>query len=156
MKASETWTPICLPGLSTDQYVYAYIDFLALDMCIIMICSSQMQFFECSTAKQSILEEMIDQNIFEKIIDRLKATGYSVTDVLPPHEIVNMGLRHFIYRNNTHSQWSAAKFEAPYQHPKQRKRLCRVYKVARERLKEVSVLSHQEIYIVKVLQKKSS
>jgi hypothetical protein len=146
MKTSETWTPICLPGLSTEQYVYAYIDFLALDLCIIMICSSQMQFFECSAAKQKILEDMIDQNIFEKIIAKLKAPGYSVTDVLSPQQLMDTGLRHFIYRNNTHSQWSAAQFQAPYQVPKERKRLCRVYKIVRERLKEYCKKSPHKIY----------
>lgn len=154
MKTSETWTPICLPGISTEQYVYAYIDFLALDMCIIMICSSQLQFFECSAAKHKILEHMIDNNIFEKIIGKfnyfdkkniiftgkLKETGYSVSDVLSPQQLAETELRHFIYRNNAHSQWSAAQFQAPYQHPKQCKRICRVYKMVRERLKEVNTI----------------
>ncbi|KAL0476718.1 hypothetical protein AKO1_006180 [Acrasis kona] len=138
--------PVCLPGLSASQYVYAYIDFLALDMCIVMICSGGDVFHECSAAKQRILEDLIDCNIFQQIISDLKKPGYSVRDVLTPVYLFESGLRHFVYRSNIHSQWSCAEFDAPYQHIKQRKRLCRVYKTVREKLKQYCDRSPHKIF----------
>src|SRR5690606_16157538 len=81
MRTSETWTPVCLPGLSSSSYLYAYIDFLSTDLCMVMICASQEQFFECSSAKKNILHQLLNGKLLNPILASMKAPGYSVADI---------------------------------------------------------------------------
>lgn len=128
MRNSETWTPVCLPGFSARGYLYAYIHFLHPRLCLIMICINQTEFFECSNAKTSIDEELTKTNIKEHIVQMSKTPHYHASDLKIPN------LRHFVYRNNSLSQFTTPAFTAPYNSIKERKRLIRTYKTVRENL----------------------
>ena len=49
MKNGETWTPICVPGISEDFLLYVYIHYFTVNFGIIIICTdhSGEVFFEC-------------------------------------------------------------------------------------------------------------
>lgn len=130
MKSSETWTPICVPGISSKKYLYAYIDFLAGNLCLIMICTGQDQFFDCSKSKHNILTSLIQGHLLEPLISSMKTPSFSCADLK-----ISPDLRHFVYRNVPCSQFTSAHFVPPYHTPEERKRLCRVYKNVREYLR---------------------
>ena len=49
MKNGETWTPICIPGISEEFILYVYTHFFTSNFGLIMICTdhSHDTFFEC-------------------------------------------------------------------------------------------------------------
>lgn len=139
MRSSETWTPICVPGINANAYVYAYIDFLATDLCFIMICTNQDQFFECSQAKHLFVQAMVQSHLLEPLISAVKAPSVHCNDLK-----VNADLRHFVYLNVPINQFMNSHYSPPYNALKERKRLCRVYKNVREQLRHSK--SHNKIY----------
>ncbi|KAL9642776.1 hypothetical protein ABK040_009851 [Willaertia magna] len=162
MKSSEIWTPICLPGLSSSQYVYAYMDFFTEDWCCVMICSSTESFFDCQKAKYNIVNELLQTDCFNNIINAIKAPDYTIYDVIGNQSsqisplsddteillssktmitgvVGGGGLRHFVYKskpnnNNIYSQLTSSAYLPPYSTKKEQKRLCRVYKNVREKI----------------------
>jgi hypothetical protein len=37
LKNSENWVPLCLPGISPDGYIFAFIHYIFQDMALIII-----------------------------------------------------------------------------------------------------------------------
>ena len=54
MRKSETLTPICMPGVADDGYVYAYIRHLNANLGIFFISLEQDNFYECSKKASEI------------------------------------------------------------------------------------------------------
>ena len=54
MKNGETWTPICIPGISEDFLLYVYIHYFTVNFGIILVCTDHSGdvFFECQKAGQ--------------------------------------------------------------------------------------------------------
>lgn len=70
MKNGETWTPICVPGISEDFLLYVYIRYFTPNFGLILICTdhSGEVFFECQKSGQQIFKDLAEKNIIE-IID---------------------------------------------------------------------------------------
>jgi hypothetical protein len=49
MKNGETWTPICIPGITEDHILYVYMHFHTPNTGIIIVCTDHSSeiFFEC-------------------------------------------------------------------------------------------------------------
>jgi hypothetical protein len=60
MKNGETWTPICIPGISEDFLLYVYIRYFTVNFGIIFICTDHSGdvFFECQKAGQNIFRDL--------------------------------------------------------------------------------------------------
>jgi nucleoside-diphosphate-sugar epimerase len=84
MKNGETWTPICIPGISEEFLLYVYIHFYTPNFGVIIVCTDHTGevFFECQKAGREIFKELA-----EKIIERTKSTSgiknISYTDAYP-------------------------------------------------------------------------
>lgn len=70
MKNGETWTPICIPGISEEFLLYVYIHYYTINFGIILICTDHSAdvFFECKNSGQQIFKELSDRSIID-IID---------------------------------------------------------------------------------------
>jgi hypothetical protein len=64
---SEIWYPICLPGVSLDDRVFCYINFLTDYVIHIMVSDEASIFQELSKASRDLREKCIEQGIFEQI-----------------------------------------------------------------------------------------
>eukprot|EP01027_Heterolobosea_sp_BB2_P024015 GEZU01036134.1.p1 GENE.GEZU01036134.1~~GEZU01036134.1.p1 ORF type:complete len:303 (+),score=69.83 GEZU01036134.1:97-909(+) len=138
MRSSETWTPICLPKFNDKGFLYAYIDFLAESLCLVLISTSQDDFFKCSEAKAQIMEGLIDQKILEPVLSSIKSPLYKTSQIRIPD------LRHFVYKNSLTSQLTCPQFTPPYNTKEEQKRLSRVYETISDKLKQSK--SPQKVY----------
>ena len=151
MKSSETWTPICLPGISETQYVYGYINYFTENWCYVMICMSTESFFDCQKSQNDTLQDLLQSECFLNVVNSAKIPEPTIAEVLsikipnmqpPPENSPHMQscLRHFICRNKANSQifgqTVASKFIPPYHTKKEQKRLLRLYKTTREKIEQ--------------------
>jgi len=60
MKNGETWTPICIPGISEEFLLYVYIHFYTPNFGIIIVCTDHTGevFFDCQKAGREIFKEL--------------------------------------------------------------------------------------------------
>lgn len=70
IKNGETWTPICIPGISEDFLLYVYIHFFTVNFGIIIVCTDHSGdvFFECQKSGQLIFRDLAERGIID-IID---------------------------------------------------------------------------------------
>jgi hypothetical protein len=61
---SEIWYPICLPGVSLEDRVFCYINFLTDYVIHIMVSDEASIFQELSRASRDLKEKCIEQGIF--------------------------------------------------------------------------------------------
>ena len=56
MRSSQSWTPVCLPSLSQDAFVYAYVQYIADDVAYVSISLSpeNSSFYEISNHAESV------------------------------------------------------------------------------------------------------
>lgn len=57
-KASESWTPICLPKFDSNGFLHAHISYLTdgCDACLLLMSTERDVFFDLQEAKQKITE----------------------------------------------------------------------------------------------------
>jgi len=69
MKNGETWTPICLPGISEDFLLYVYIHYYTPNFGVIIVCTDHTGevFFECQKAGRGIFTEVVDKALIQVI-----------------------------------------------------------------------------------------
>ncbi|KAF0975128.1 hypothetical protein FDP41_005881 [Naegleria fowleri] len=155
MKSSETWTPICLPGLSETQYVYGYIYYFTENWCYVMICTSTESFFDCQESQTHTVQDLLQTECFPTVVNASKSPYPTLPEIFnqkspllqsPPVTIDDPSLpqsyvRHFSCRikstGQSFSQTISSKFAPPYHTKKERKRLLRLYKLTREKLEEI-------------------
>jgi hypothetical protein len=174
MRSSETWTPLCLPALSSSQYVYVYVNFLNLDvgssplssnasvssndfsfdmshreeLCLVMICAGQDLFFECSNARKQIENQLKQNEIqFAQVLRAIQTEDFPVSKLGVMSE--SASLRHFVYRNANASQYTTSTFIIPYNLTSERKRLVREYKLVRQNLMTLCAKSNNKIFFQK-------
>jgi hypothetical protein len=77
MKNGETWTPICIPGISESHILYVYIKFSTLNTGIIMVCTDHSHdvFFNCQKHAAAMFKELNERGLVD-IIDKCTIQMY--------------------------------------------------------------------------------
>ncbi|CAG8631021.1 8386_t:CDS:10 [Acaulospora morrowiae] len=127
-KSVESWTPICLPKFNNKGFLHAYVCYVASNICLLLISPDKDKFFELSEAKNVIVEQMSTGKILQSVEDALQNEVYSIADVGVP------GLRHFIYKSRTHVQYTSPIFVAPYNNPREKQKLFKLYRYTHDRM----------------------
>lgn len=122
LKASESWTPICLPEFNSNGFLYAFINFITPECCLLLISTQadQDQFYACYECRNAIVKGLTSLNLLQAINIAYENHLYSAADTG-----VSV-IRHFVYKSSTQQVTSPA-LEAPYHLQKERKRLFRLY-----------------------------
>ena len=55
-RASESWTPVCLPKFNDSGFLHSYVCFIAPDVCLLLISTKQDVFYEFSNCKNLIMQ----------------------------------------------------------------------------------------------------
>lgn len=60
MKSGETWTPICVPGLTEQHILYVYIRYYTPNLGLILVCTDHSHdcFFNCQKYSKQVYEEI--------------------------------------------------------------------------------------------------
>ena len=71
MKNGETWTPICIPGIREEFFLYVYIKYFTLNFGVIIICTDHSHdvFFDCQKYSEAIYQGVAEKNLLE-VIDK--------------------------------------------------------------------------------------
>jgi|TARA_B110000285_G_C15115521_1_gene613817 hypothetical protein len=69
----ETWTPICIPGISEQFILHIYIRYFTVNFGILIVCTDPNCFYECKEASEEILQAILDKDK-EKAIETKSVT----------------------------------------------------------------------------------
>ena len=60
LKASESWTPLCLPSFNSTGFLYSYVSYVSDDLCLLLVTANNSPdgFHYCKTAKDRIVEDL--------------------------------------------------------------------------------------------------
>ena len=94
LRTSESWTPLCLPTFNASGFLYAYIVFVAPEVCMLLVTPKQTpeQFHLCQRAKASIVDKLGSSGTLAAIETALKKAG----EGLPGGDIPE--LVHYLYK----------------------------------------------------------
>jgi len=123
LRSSENWIPICLPGISPDGFIYAYIYFFNKNVGIIMITNeiSNEMFHNCSQLGKNINRALSEFKLFDIIEQNLQNLPYSI-DVFNSKKI-----KHILIHNINNKQFTMPKFNIYGQTPKEAKAYVRKF-----------------------------
>jgi hypothetical protein len=58
----ETWTPICIPGISEQFILHIYIRYFTVNFGIVMVCTDHNNFYECKEQAEEIFQSILDKD----------------------------------------------------------------------------------------------
>ncbi len=101
LRSSESWTPICLPRFSDKGFLYAYVHFVAEDICLVFVTGDPQDFYELREARQEVSSALQSKGTLEDVSSALAEQDWTVdsTDCGCPE------LRHFMYRTDVFGQF---------------------------------------------------
>jgi hypothetical protein len=82
----ETWTPICIPGISEQFILHIYIRYFTVNFGIVIVCTDPNSFYECKEQAEEILQAILDK---DKEKERTETKSVTHT-VISNHERVNL------------------------------------------------------------------
>jgi len=130
-ESEGTWTPLCLPLYSPDANVFAYICYLhkhgAPDVCLVLVASSDNEFFTLSASKDSVAESLVAAGVLAKIQTCAHKPPFVIEVLQQPPTSLSKDVLHFIYFSTAMNQFVAPGLTAPYTHAKSQQRLMRHY-----------------------------
>jgi hypothetical protein len=137
-QTNESWIPICLPKFNDGGYLYAYLVFLAPNVCLLLI----------STVKNS--EKFYELAKWKNVIDKsLKASGALTAIVKSLHKqrmeyrvgnIGISGLISFVFKNCHFNQFTSPAVEPPFNSEFHKKRIFKLYQYTFDWVKDRKIL----------------
>jgi len=132
-RSSESWTPICLPNFNENAFLHGYVCFLTTDLCLVLLSTKMESFYQLSECKNIIWKEVTSNpEVIDSLNHALRHPHYSVAEIEIP------SLLHFLYKSQSTNQFTAPKYEPPYNDKKERKRLFRLYQHVNHRVNALS------------------
>lgn len=58
----ETWTPICIPGISEQFILHIYIRYFSVNFGIVMVCTDHNNFYDCKEHSEEIFKAILDKD----------------------------------------------------------------------------------------------
>ncbi len=103
MKNGETWTPICVPGITEEHILFVYMHYHTPNAGIIFICTDHRSeiFFECQKHSLAIFQELSERGLLD-IINRCTVQMYEMFGKATRIDSLDMReIQLVIIRNNT-------------------------------------------------------
>lgn len=123
LRASESWAPLCLPKVSEEGYLYAYVCYIAEEICLTLLSSDQAAFQKLRESKQLIAENLSKQGYLAEIQTAAASADWTTDET----DVALSDLRHVLYKSEAHQQFVMSAPLAPYNHPDGYERLFRRY-----------------------------
>lgn len=58
----ETWTPICIPGISESFILHIYIRYFTVNFGIVIVCTDHNSFYDCKEQAEEIFQAILDKD----------------------------------------------------------------------------------------------
>lgn len=138
LRSSESWTPICLPGVSDKGYLYAYVCYIAEEVCLTLISADKDHFFDLRGVKASIQRDLVDAGTLSHVLQASRRILH--------HHDMHTGIpefRHFVYRTHSPAQFVQSAYAAPFVTRTMQKQLFRRYEHIHDRIRRDEVARHR-------------
>lgn len=156
LKASESWTPLCLPNFNDTGYLHAHISFVdGEDVCLLLISTvgkragclvslvsrisphhhqkgTQPAFYALQSCSEYIRNQLGATGCLAAIKQSLREGHYVLPSINVP------SLLHFLYKSNSTSQFTSPAYTAPYHTPAEQLRLFRLYQMVHQQARQLS------------------
>jgi len=142
LRSSESWTPICLPKFSDKGFLYAYVCYLADDVCLTLITMDAGDFYPLRDCKNKIVEGMKKKQCLGDIKTAMSNQRLLIDEL----EIGVPECRHFLYKSETTSQFIAPVPAVPFASRQAQKQLFRRYQQIHSRIHDSKWVKRHTIY----------
>ncbi|KAL2630041.1 hypothetical protein R1flu_014727 [Riccia fluitans] len=155
-RTSESFSPVCLPRYNSAAFMYAYVQYLNKDTCLILLTADPNDFFHLKECRAQIEIVLRESNVLREVNNSIERGGLRIEDMpgseVGPSESGSTrgdrasddgastsapeavpgaggpaGLWHFIYRSTYLDQFIASEFSPPFTTRSAQKRLYRAY-----------------------------
>jgi vacuolar fusion protein MON1 len=144
LRSAESWTPVCLPKLNDEGFLYAYVCYLAEELCLVLITNEADSFFELQQCRNTIVEGFKQNNCMEDLVLAMRTPDVSVEDVA----LSVPEFRHFMFHSIQNAQFMMSAPTAPYLARASSKKLFRHYQKVQARMSELSTKPHLRYFEV--------
>ncbi|CAM6122463.1 unnamed protein product [Calypogeia fissa] len=149
-RTSESFSPVCLPRYNTSAFLYAYVQYLDKDTCLILLSGDSGNFFHLKECRARIEIVLKESEVLRAVnisllrgglrVESLPEEGPSSAEGAQTGAVSNAGgepvsgiggpagLWHFIYISTYLDQYVASEFSPPLHSRVAQKRLYRAYK----------------------------
>jgi len=142
LRSSESWTPICLPKFSDKGYLYAYVCYIAENLCLVLMTTDHQSFPKLRDSKQHILTGLEKKNCLESINEAIANSELDIDEL----DTGVPEFRHFLYKNEVNSQIVTPAFGPPFATKKAQKELFRRYQHVHSRLHDTPGVKLHTMY----------
>lgn len=119
--SGEHWAPICLPRFNSTGYLYAYINFFAENIALVMISPDRNAFFELREAATNIVEQLTAKKLVDHISKAVSLGRVKNIDIPAPL------IRHFLYKSKSNVQFVMPSFDLHFPEATDRYKLMALY-----------------------------
>jgi len=117
LRSSESWTPICLPKFSDKGYLYAYVCYIAENLCLVLMTTDSASFQKLRDSKQKMLLGLQKKNCIENLEEAIANSQLDIDEL----DTSVPEFRHFLYKSETTSQIIVPAFIPPFLQKKLKK-----------------------------------
>ncbi|KAK9479484.1 trafficking protein Mon1-domain-containing protein [Lipomyces japonicus] len=104
----EHWIPLCLPKFNNKGFLHAYIVFFRPKIALVLISASRDSFYEHSTAKELIVNDLEEDDCILPIENAVKICRYRTADIGAP------AIQHFLFKSRQNVQFTMPNYEPHY------------------------------------------
>ncbi|OAE30551.1 hypothetical protein AXG93_4877s1020 [Marchantia polymorpha subsp. ruderalis] len=156
-RTSESFSPVCLPRYNATAFMYAYVQYLNKDTCLILLTGDPNDFFHLKECRAQIEIALRESDVLREVNNSISRGGLRIEDLpdsedlVPPEGVSSRedrssgdgastsafnsvpgaggaaGLWHFIYRSTYLDQFVASEFSPPLNTRSAQKRLYRAF-----------------------------
>lgn len=110
LRSSESWTPICLPRFSDKGFLYAYVCFIADDICLTFVTGDPQDFYPLHEAMIDVSASLDSKGTLDEIKSAMALQNWDVDSL----DLGCPDLRHFLYKNEILNQYVMSAPADPY------------------------------------------
>jgi hypothetical protein len=144
LRASESWTPVCLPGVSPDGFVFAYIYFFTKNIGLVAVTDSTSSdmFDNLKLKSQSIFKELTQTKLLDTLTNSLLNLPYS-------EDTPNIkNVRHFMIKSIESSQYTMPRFLPYGDQTKEGKKYVKIFSELYDKYLEVQNVKKKDFFYI--------
>jgi hypothetical protein len=144
LRSSESWTPICLPGVSPDGFIYAYIYFYTKNIGIVAVTddASSDMFYALKQKGQEIFKELSQSKLLDSLHNSLMDLPYS-------EDVANTkNVRHFMIKQIEGSQYTMPRFLPYGNQSKECKKYVKIFSELYEKYLELQATKKKDYFYI--------
>jgi hypothetical protein len=110
LRTSDGWAPFCLPCYNADCFMYAYVSYVARDVCLCFVTSDPADLRALRLGRGELAKVLEARDIAQDLSEAVALQSWTVDDIADG----SPDLRHFVFRSLQLNQYVASAPAEPY------------------------------------------